>query len=120
MALLDECIRLKVRLVDYEKIEENGERKVAFGNWAGVAGAINALHMMGKRMLSLGHNTPLTTVNDAGGYFTSAEAAVAIQRAGDEVRRGALAKTMDPLTFVITGSGRVSQGAQQILNVMVC
>ena len=118
MPLLDACLEKSVQLVDYEKIEENGVRQVAFGHWAGVAGAINALHMMGKRLLSLGHNTPLTTINDAGGYFTSAEAKTAISRAGAEIRRGALATTMDPLTFVITGRGRVAQGAEEILEAL--
>ena len=82
---------------------------MAFGHWAGVAGAINALHFMGKRFLSLGHNTPLTIINDAGGYFTSREAEVAIKRAGKQIKQGQLAKNLDPITFVITGSGRVAQ-----------
>lgn len=95
MPLLDACLEKNVRLVDYECIAENGVRKVAFGHWAGVAGAINALNLMGKRMLSFGHNTPLTTINDAGGYLTSKEALKAISEAGDQIRRGTLAETID-------------------------
>ena len=64
---------------------------------------------MGKRFLTLGHNTPLTIINDAGGYFTSREAEVAIKRAGEQIKQGQLAKNLDPITFVITGSGRVAQ-----------
>jgi hypothetical protein len=50
MPLLDTCLEKNVTLVDYECIAENGERKVAFGHWAGVAGAINSIHFLGKRV----------------------------------------------------------------------
>ena len=53
MPLLDTCLEKNVTLVDYECIAENGERKVAFGHWAGVAGAINSIHFLGNGLLTL-------------------------------------------------------------------
>lgn len=48
-----------IRLVDYEKMmDANGQRVVAFGKYAGVAGMINILHGLGLRLLALGHHTP--------------------------------------------------------------
>lgn len=39
-------------------VDENGQRTVAFGKYAGVAGMINILHGLGLRLLALGHHTP--------------------------------------------------------------
>lgn len=48
-----------IRLIDYEKFVDNrGQRVVAFGKFAGVAGTINILHGLGLRLLALGHHTP--------------------------------------------------------------
>ena len=48
-----------IRLVDYEKmVDDNGQRVVAFGKYAGVAGMINILNGLGLRLLALGHHTP--------------------------------------------------------------
>ena len=43
MPMLDAILDKNIRLVDYEKIQEDGvgKRCVAFGKWAGVAGAID-------------------------------------------------------------------------------
>lgn len=43
MGLLDAIIEKNIRLIDYEKmVNKNGQRVVAFGKWAGVAGMINS------------------------------------------------------------------------------
>lgn len=61
MSLLDAILEKKIRLIDYEKIvNEAGQRQVAFGKYAGVAGMINILHGLGLRLLALGHHTPFT------------------------------------------------------------
>jgi alpha-aminoadipic semialdehyde synthase len=39
-------------------MDANGQRVVAFGKYAGVAGMINILHGLGLRLLALGHHTP--------------------------------------------------------------
>ena len=79
-----------VSIVDYECIEENGIRKVAFGHWAGIAGAINGLNVLGIRLLSLGHNTPLIRINQASGYQTSQAAMEVIAECGNEIKNGFL------------------------------
>lgn len=59
MPLLDAILEKKIRLIDYERlIDESGQRLVAFGKYAGVAGMINILHGLGLRLLALGHHTP--------------------------------------------------------------
>ena len=39
-------------------VDDKGQRVVAFGKYAGVAGMINILHGIGLRLLALGHHTP--------------------------------------------------------------
>lgn len=59
MPLLDGILEKNIRLIDYERIiDENGQRQVAFGKYAGVAGMVNILHGLGLRLLALGHHTP--------------------------------------------------------------
>lgn len=58
MPLLDAILEKNIRLLDYEKLTANGQRVVAFGKYAGVAGMVNILHGLGLRLLALGHHTP--------------------------------------------------------------
>lgn len=59
MPLLDAILEKNIRLIDYERIiDESGQRMVAFGKYAGVAGMVNILHGLGLRLLALGHHTP--------------------------------------------------------------
>jgi len=59
MPLLDAILEKNIRLLDYEKLTDaNGQRVVAFGKYAGVAGMVNILHGLGLRLLALGHHTP--------------------------------------------------------------
>lgn len=39
-------------------MDDAGNRVVAFGKYAGVAGMVNILHGLGLRLLALGHHTP--------------------------------------------------------------
>ena len=48
-----------IRLIDYELItDDQGQRAVLFGKYAGYAGAFEMLRAFGDRMLALGYNTP--------------------------------------------------------------
>lgn len=52
-------LQQNIRLIDYEKlVDDSGQRVVAFGKYAGVAGMVNILHGLGLRLLALGHHTP--------------------------------------------------------------
>ena len=48
MDTLDVMVEKNIRLIDYERIvDENNNRLIAFGFFAGVAGAIDFLHGLG-------------------------------------------------------------------------
>ncbi|XP_038608296.1 alpha-aminoadipic semialdehyde synthase, mitochondrial [Tachyglossus aculeatus] len=121
MGLLDEILKQEIRLIDYEKmVDHRGVRVVAFGQWAGVAGMINILHGMGLRFLALGHHTPFMHIGMAHNYRNSSQAVQAVRDAGYEISLGLMPKSIGPLTFVFTGTGNVSKGAQEIFNELPC
>ncbi|XP_040565827.1 alpha-aminoadipic semialdehyde synthase, mitochondrial [Lepeophtheirus salmonis] len=115
MDLLDACLEKNVRLIDYEKMcDESGQRVVAFGKFAGIAGMIDILNGLGLRMLALGHHTPFMHIGPAHNYRNSHHARQGIRDAGYEISMGMMPDSIGPMTFVFTGSGNVSQGAQEI------
>lgn len=115
MPLLDAIIEKNIRLVDYEKLmDRNGLRLVAFGKYAGVAGMVNILHGLGLRLLALGHHTPFMQISPAHNYRNSMMARQAVRDCGYEISLGMMPKSIGPITFIFTGSGNVSQGAQEI------
>lgn len=115
MPLLDAILEKKIRLIDYEKlVDDKGQRVVAFGKMAGVAGTVNILHGLGLRLLALGHHTPFMHIGPAHNYRNSSMARQAIRDAGYEIALGLMPKSVGPLTFIFTGSGNVSQGSQEV------
>ncbi|GFU12522.1 hypothetical protein NPIL_661271 [Nephila pilipes] len=115
MPMLDSILERNIRLLDYEKlVDSKGQRVVAFGKFAGVAGTINILHGLGLRLLALGHHTPFMHVGPAHNYRNSGMARQTVRDAGYEIALGMMPRSIGPLTFVFTGSGNVSQGAQEV------
>ncbi|KAL3314779.1 hypothetical protein Ciccas_006596 [Cichlidogyrus casuarinus] len=115
MDLLDTLLERNIRIIDYEKmLDQNGQRVVAFGNYAGIAGMINILHGMGVRLLALGHTNPFLHIGLAHNYRSVEQARQAVRDAGYEISLGKLPPNIGPLTFAFTGSGNVSIGAQYI------
>ncbi|XP_053378089.1 alpha-aminoadipic semialdehyde synthase, mitochondrial-like isoform X2 [Mercenaria mercenaria] len=115
MPLLDAILEKNVRLIDYEKMaDEAGQRVVAFGKYAGVVGMINILHGMGLRLLALGHHTPFMHIGPSHNYRNSEAARQAVRDAGYEIALGRTPRSIGPLTFIFTGSGNVSRGAQEV------
>ncbi|KAF5278354.1 hypothetical protein FQA39_LY05843 [Lamprigera yunnana] len=115
MPLLDAILEKNIRLLDYEKlVDSTGQRVVAFGKMAGVAGTVNILHGLGLRLLALGHHTPFMHIGPPHNYRNSSMARQAVRDAGYEISLGLMPKSVGPLTFVFTGSGNVSQGSQEV------
>lgn len=64
MPLLDAILQKKIRLIDYEKITDSkNQRLVAFGHFAGLAGACEFLSGLGVLLLKHGINTPFLFVS---------------------------------------------------------
>uniref|UniRef100_A0A0E0CS97 Saccharopine dehydrogenase (NAD(+), L-glutamate-forming) n=1 Tax=Oryza meridionalis TaxID=40149 RepID=A0A0E0CS97_9ORYZ len=119
MPLLDEILEKRVSLFDYELIAgDDGKRLLAFGKFAGRAGLINFLHGLGQRYLSLGYSTPFLSLGQSHMYPSLAAAKAAVIAIGEEIATFGLPSGICPIVFVFTGTGNVSQGAQEIFKLL--
>ena len=98
--LLQEMIKKKIKMVDYEVIKSiNGKRLVGFGRYAGIIGAYNGLLAYGKKTKKYSLK-PAYLCKD----------------------RLEMEKELDNLVFseekiILTGNGRVGRGALELLEI---
>jgi saccharopine dehydrogenase (NAD+, L-lysine forming) len=97
--LLQTVLKKNITLIDYEALKDSqGNRLVAFGRFAGIVGAYNALWTFGKR-----YNTFL------------------LRRAFDcydinDLKLELRKVKLPPVKITLTGSGRVAKGAMETLD----
>lgn len=119
MPLLRKIMNTKSTLIDYECIKDSaGRRLVFFGRYAGLSGMIDALHGYGKRLSSLGYDTPFLEVKSTYEYHDLEEAKAEIKRVGEKIAEEGLPAEFAPYTFGFTGYGNVSRGAQEIFDLL--
>ncbi|MEM7051097.1 MAG: bifunctional lysine ketoglutarate reductase /saccharopine dehydrogenase family protein [Acidobacteriota bacterium] len=118
MPLLRQALDQGVTLLDYEPIvDSSGQRLVFFGRHAGYAGMIDGLWALGQRLAQEGVASPLQKVRRAFAYDTVEDARATIaQEVGREIREHGIDAASHPLVIGFTGSGNVSQGAQEVLD----
>ena len=119
MPLLQKMMDVKTQLIDYERIvNENGQRLIFFGRHAGLAGMIDSLWAFGKRFESEGVRNPFSKIKKTFEYRGLDKAQVQIGKIVDEIRRNGIPKEMRPLVCGFSGYGNVSQGAQEIFDIL--
>ncbi len=119
MPLLKKIISSGSTLIDYEKIiDDNNRRLIYFGRYAGDAGTIDILSLMGEYWEHHGLDTPFRGCRRAHEYPSVAAARSHLQEIGDHIREKGLPEALSPLVIGIMGYGNVSGGAQQILDCL--
>jgi hypothetical protein len=99
--LLQEVLKRKVRLIDYECLKDNkNKRIIAFGRWAGIVGAYHAIRMIGFRTSRFRLRQMIDCLNFA------------------EAQKEFEKLDLPPSKIVLTGTGRVSEGAAFLLDTM--
>ncbi len=99
--LLLACLQKNITLVDHEYLTNTrGERLVAFGKFAGIVGAYNAF-------IALGRRTGLFQLKRAKDCKDIMEMYELISRI-----------KIPPVKLILTGGGRVAQGAEEVLRIM--
>lgn len=119
MPMLQKLLDLRCTLIDYEKItDENGRRLIFFGNYAGLAGAIETLWAFGRRLAFEGTATPFEEIERALDYPDLERAKEAVRKVGERIATEGLPDTITPLVVGIAGYGNVSHGVQEILDLL--
>jgi len=119
MSLLEQCIQKNITLIDYEKIiDRRGNRLVYFGRFAGVCGAIDSLHFMGKKLKWLGIENPFLLIKPASHYSSLKIAKQALKQAHLQIMGLGFKENSSPFIIGVTGHGSVSGGVQEVLDIL--
>lgn len=119
MPMLKRILELGCTLIDYEKVtDENGRRLIFFGHHAGLAGMIDTLWALGKRLAWEGIANPFELIARTLDYPDLAAAKQAIRWVGKTIAEKGLPEAIVPLVIGIVGYGNVSRGAQEILDLL--
>lgn len=96
--LLQTLVKKNIQMIDYECLkDENDNRVIAFGRWAGIVGAHNAIWTLGQRL----GEAHLKRAKDCRDYH-----ALKLQYKGLQI---------PPVKIIVTGTGRVGKGAVEFL-----
>lgn len=96
--LLQELMEKHIRMIDYECLKNaEGNRVIAFGRWAGIIGAHNAIWTLAQRL----GEQHLKRARDCRDYY--------------ELKYQYRGLTMPTVKIVVTGTGRVGKGAIEFL-----
>jgi alpha-aminoadipic semialdehyde synthase len=119
MPMLRRIVELGCTLIDYERIvDDRGRRLVFFGRYAGLAGMIDTLWALGQRLEHEGIANPFTRVRRAYQYDGVQQAKREIAGVGEGIRQGDLPASIQPFICGFSGYGHVSQGAQEIYDLL--
>jgi len=119
MAMLKKILEMKSNLIDYEKIEDKrGRRLIFFGKYAGLAGMIDTLWALGKRLQWEKVPNPFRKIRQAYRYESLNHAAEVIDEVGDKIKTEGLPDSLVPFVCGFAGYGHVSRGAQEIYDLL--
>jgi hypothetical protein len=119
MPMLRQLMDLGCQLVDYERVtDEQGRRLIFFGRYAGLAGMIDTLWALGRRLEWEGIASPFSHLRQTYEYATLAEAEAAVSAAGDQIVRRGLPPEIAPFICGFAGYGNVFRGANEIVELL--
>lgn len=119
MPLLQTMIDKKTQLIDYERIvDDKGRRLIFFGRHAGLAGMIDSFWSLGRRLEFEGILNPFSKIKKTFEYRGLENAKKALEELAEQVKSEGVPKEIQPLVVGFSGYGNVSQGAQEILDIL--
>jgi len=115
MPLLDAMLEKKIRMIDYECIREKGKKEadvpprlVAFGRYAGIAGAFDFFRGIGEFMLQKKLQTPFIFLGSTYMYEDYDMMKQALANTAKNISKSGTPKAFGPMVFAVTGTGRVA------------
>ncbi|GJM44456.1 MAG: alanine dehydrogenase [Gemmatimonadota bacterium] len=120
MPMLRKLLDEGCTLMDYELVtDEDGVRTIAFGRFAGLAGAIDTLWALGQRFQAEGIDTPFAELRQSLDYQDLEEAFTAVRAVGKRIAQEGLPREITPLAIAVTGEGgKVWGGALEVLELL--
>ena len=120
MDMLRRLLALNCTLIDYERIVDTaGKRLILFGRHAGLAGMIDTLWSLGRRLAHEGlRPNPWEALQPAHRYADLDAAKTHLEGIAAGIAREGLPRSILPLVVGFAGYGNVSAGAQEILDVL--
>ena len=119
MKMLAELVRQRCTLLDYETVtDDECRRLIFFGRHAGIAGAVDTLWTLGQRLEALGQASPFSDIRQCRHYGSLDEATDAVAAVGRRISTEGVSSALAPLVIGVTGYGNVSNGAQEILDLL--
>ncbi len=119
MPMLKRMLDLRDTLLDYELVtDEEGQRLIFFGNYAGFAGMVDSLWALGLRLQSEDLDNPFTKISQATQYENLDEIKDTLGEIADQIRQDGLPEELTPLVCGFSGYGRVSRGAQEMFDIL--
>ena len=119
MPMLQALLDKGCHLIDYEEVtDEHGRRLIFFGHHAGLAGMIDTLWTLGRRLDWEGVANPFTDLRQTYRYDGLEEAKGAIAALGERIARQGLPDAITPLICGFAGYGNVFGGANEIIELL--
>lgn len=119
MPMLKRMMELGCTVIDYERmVDEKGRRVLYFGNYAGHAGMVDTLWTLGRRLAAEGIANPFTMLEPTHRYKSLVEVREAVARLGAKLIQNGPPRELGPMVFGFFGYGHVSQGAQEIFDLL--
>ena len=94
---------------------EVANRLVAFGRYAGIAGAFDFFRGIGEYMLQKKLNSPFIFIGSTYMYEDYDAMKAALAGVAKSIAKSGTPKKFSPMVFAVTGTGRVAQGIMEVL-----
>jgi alpha-aminoadipic semialdehyde synthase len=120
MPMLRRMMELGCQLLDYERIvDEHNARLISFSRFAGIAGVVDTLWALGRRLEWEGlAPNPFAELSQTHTYGTIEATLAAAAQCGERLAAEGVPEALDPLVIGVTGYGRVSRGAQEAIDAL--
>ncbi len=108
MPLLQKFLDEEATLLDYEPIVDpaTGQRTIAFGRYAGIAGAVDSFQILGQKLAQKELATPLSKLQMTYNYGTVEQ--LKEHLAGYDLQQG------EPIRALVVGTGKVGKGSIEV------
>jgi alpha-aminoadipic semialdehyde synthase len=119
MKMLKTLMEKNCNLIDYERIvDEKEKRLIFFGRYAGKAGMVETLHALGRKLKLKKINNPFEKIKQAYQYESIEATKHHFKKIGSEISKKGFSEEITPLVIGFSGYGNVSQGAQEMFDIL--